>query len=98
LHLVPHPSCPLSEVQFVALCHLLWRGTRNHNNTNQQSSACLLRYHSEEYASNRLAWTPYMVVERGSWAQLVSSVLLLLPILWEPTDMLNLQISGVITH
>ena len=43
LHLVPHPSCPLSEVQFVALCHLSWRGTRNHNNTNQQSSACLLR-------------------------------------------------------
>ena len=100
LHLVPHPSCPLSEVQFVALCHLSWRGTRNHNNTNQQINnhqlaSWELRYHSEEYASNKLSWTPYMVVERGSWAQLVSSALLLLPILWEPTDMLNLQTSIV---
>ena len=66
LNLVPHPSCPLPEVQFISLCHLLW--TRNissaHSYLRRSGSRLFLKsLHQTSCWKNA-----YMVVERGSWA------------------------------
>jgi hypothetical protein len=83
----------LSKVQSACLCHLLWKNAQNLN-TNYTISLPL-DIPLWGISINKLSWTPYMVVEWGSWGQLVSSALHLLPILWKPTDMLNLLTSRV---